>query len=82
MQGADFVIDLKRIKVKSELQQFSETIGSTVLSVKHYILTIMVKNCESWIPPSPNLDKVTISFELLNNTDEYTEAMAFIHRVD
>ena len=78
MQGADFVIDLKRIKVKSELQQFSETI----LSVKHYILTIMVKNCESWIPPSPNLDEVTISFELLNNTDEYTEAMAFIHRVD
>ena len=29
----------------------------------------MVKTCESWIPPSPNLDKVTVSFDKLNNTD-------------
>ena len=24
------------------------------------------KTCESWIPPSPNLDKVTASFDKLN----------------
>ena len=30
----------------------------------------MVKICESWIPPSPNLDKVTVCFDKLNNTDE------------
>ena len=29
----------------------------------------MVETCESWIPPSPNLDKVTVSFDKLNNTD-------------
>ena len=29
----------------------------------------VVKTCESWIPPSPNLDKVTESFDKYNNTD-------------
>ena len=29
----------------------------------------MVNTCESWIPPSPNLDKVTVSFDKLNNTN-------------
>ena len=27
----------------------------------------MEKTCESWIPPSPNLDKVTVIFDKLNN---------------
>ena len=27
----------------------------------------MVKTWESWISPSPNLDKVTVSFDKLNN---------------
>ena len=31
----------------------------------------MVKTCESWIPPSPNLDKVRISFYKLKNTDVF-----------
>ena len=29
----------------------------------------MVKTCESSIPLSPNLDKVNVSFDKLNNTD-------------
>ena len=29
----------------------------------------MVKTYESRFPPSPDLDKVTVSFEKLNNTD-------------
>ena len=29
----------------------------------------MVKTFESRIPPSPNLDKATVSFDKLNNTD-------------
>ena len=29
----------------------------------------MVETCESRIPPSPTLDKVTVSFEKLSNTD-------------
>ena len=28
----------------------------------------MVMVCESWFPPSPNLDKTTLSFDKLNNT--------------
>ena len=28
----------------------------------------MEKTCESWIPPTPNLDEVTVSFDKLNNT--------------
>ena len=33
-------------------------------------LAYMVKTCcESCSPPSPNLDKVTVSFDMLNNTD-------------
>ena len=38
----------------------------------------MVKTYESRIPPSPNLDKVTVSFDKLNNTDSFLH----IHRVD
>ena len=32
-----------------------------------YFLNSMVITCESWIPPSPNLDKVAVSFDKLNN---------------
>ena len=32
----------------------------------------MVKTCESWIPSSPNLDKVTVTFDKLNNTDIFS----------
>ena len=33
----------------------------------------MVKTYESRIPPSPNLDKVTVSFEKLINTDLFVQ---------
>ena len=34
------------------------------------------KDFESWIPPSPNLDKVTVSFDKLNNTDLFHQMQA------
>ena len=36
----------------------------------------MVKTYESWIPPSPNLDKVTVTFDELNNTDLFHQMQA------
>ena len=33
----------------------------------------MVKTYESKFPPSPNLDKVTVSFDKLNNTDLFLQ---------
>ena len=33
----------------------------------------MVKTYESRFPPSPNLDKVTVSFDKLNNTDLFLQ---------
>ena len=36
----------------------------------------MVKTYESWIPPSPTLDKVTVSFDKLNNTDLFISMQA------
>ena len=33
----------------------------------------MVKTWESWIPPSPELDKVTVNFDKLNNTDLFLQ---------
>ena len=39
----------------------------------------MVKTYEFWIPPSLNLDKVTVSFDKLNNTDLFHQMQeAFI----
>ena len=34
-------------------------------------LPVMVKTCESRIPPSPNLDKVTGSFDKLNKVQSF-----------
>ena len=40
----------------------------------------MVKTYESWIPPSPNLDKLPVSFDKLNNTDLFFSMQAaYIH---
>ena len=33
----------------------------------------MVKTYESRFPPSPNLDKVTVSFDKLNNSDLFLQ---------
>ena len=33
----------------------------------------MVKTYESRFPPSPNLDKVTLTFDKLNNTDLFLQ---------
>ena len=38
----------------------------------------MVKTYESRFPPSPNLDKVTVSFDMLINTDLYLRYKYFI----
>ena len=38
----------------------------------------MVKACESRFPPSPNLEKVTVSFDKLNNTDLFLQIHTFI----
>ena len=34
--------------------------------------SLMVKACDSWIPPNPNSNKVTLSFDKLNNTNVCT----------
>ena len=36
---------------------------------KFFLSVIMVKTCESWLAPSPNLDRITVSFDNLNNTE-------------
>ena len=33
----------------------------------------MVKTCESRFPPSPNLDKVTVRFDKVNNADLFLQ---------
>ena len=38
----------------------------------------MVKTFESCIPPSPNLDKVTVSFDKWNNTDLFLTYFNFV----
>ena len=40
----------------------------------------MVKTCESGIPPSPNFDKVMVSFNKLKNTDLFPSIHG-VHRV-
>ena len=40
----------------------------------------MVNTCESWIPLSPDLDKVTVSFDKLNNTDLFLQVQ-YVYKV-
>ena len=45
---------------------FSVSVELTGIKYLRSVLCkIMVKTCESWIPPSPSLDKVTVSFHKL-----------------
>ena len=38
-----------------------------------WLVKCMVKTCESRLLPSPNLDKVTVSFDKLNNADLFLQ---------
>ena len=38
-----------------------------------WLVKCMVKTNESRLPPSPNLDKVTVSYDKLNNTDLFLQ---------
>ena len=51
---------------------------SVFQQVEMQLMTLMLNTCESWIPPSPDLDKVKLSFDKLNNTDLFFQYMGFI----
>ena len=75
---------IKLDKINLSEISFVQNWGTQFLKkYKHPPITSMVKTCESWIPPSPNLDKVKVSFDELNNTDLFSQlhAVYIVHRM-